>query len=561
MENKATWHFNAQKQLIRRIFIAWVIFLCCLHLKAQSVFFQSYTSAQGLSQNSIYSMAETPEGFMWFGTQDGINRFDGKNFVCIRPYMSQQKAQSANFSKMITALYYDLSDHLWVGTTKELLIYNRYLDSFYYPKQFYTGFFIPSNIWFKKIIEDNNDNIWVITQDDGVFCYSKVLKKMVEIQWVGEAQKKIGTIVKDFSGHLWLSTQSEMYQISETKLIPIGIKTILRKPNLTITDVSVVSNKIWIITNGSEIVLMDLDGKKDFKCTNFNHVFSGNKMLQDVRLIHQSDKNTVWVGSRSDGLIKIDLDKKTFVNAGSTGSAFALKSQFVLSFFTNRQFVTWVGLSGGGIAKYDKQKVQFEYWKSKAVTDDRSYDNMILSLFSDNDVDFYAGTLYGGLLHTNIKTNKFQYFQPPPNKYNKSDSKNIYNIIKTDEHNLWMATWGGLYSFDQKTNHFTQYTDPDDEQTKELTFVIKLKNQQKLLTGGYRGGLRIFDLNTKSWENCRDKNSFLKSYLLRVRFMEETNDGNILMSTEAQNLVKYNYLTGEFTRYPQLLAVSEIKMT
>lgn len=539
------------------ILITAALFICIKECKGQNINFQSYTSAQGLSQNSIYSIAQTKEGFMWFGTQDGINRFDGRNFNTIIPDTKDSTTNHiGKFSKMITALYADNDDWLWVGTTHEIVLYNRYTNKFILPAEVYSGFSIPRGTYIKKVVEDHQENIWILTQEYGLFCYSKSVKKMMPLFWQEAPRKNITTLCINKSGDIWISSQDEIYRLDNKIFYPAGLQKLLPGKKTFVFEMNMVNNQVWFITATSDIFILNEFNKNNYEVINFSKEFKGSRMLADARLIHQSDSNTVWIGSRSEGLIKINIIKKTFEKAPATGAGNSLNSSFVLSFFTNAQAITWIGLSGG-IAKYDLHKTQFGLWRNEPLPDKPKPDNKLLSVFSKNDEDFFIGTLNGGLLKKNIKTSAYQYYQPVKFLKDNPESKNIYQVIAGENNLLWMATWGGLYSFDDKTKYFSLYNDPNNEQTKQLCAVIKLKEQNKLLAGGYKGGLCLFNLNTKNWEPFKDiKNVLTNSRPLRVRYMKEMEEGDIYMSTEAQNLVKYNYHSGEFTFFPQFQEIS-----
>lgn len=528
---------------------------------AQNLYFQSYSAKEGLSQNSVYSASQTNDGFMWFGTQDGLNRFDGRNFTVIQPSNSATgsgKNYFGKFSKMYTALYADTRDWLWVGTTQEIALYNRYTNQFILPGEIYKGFSVPGGIWINKITEDNRGNIWIVTQKNGLFCYNKALQSMVSFKWTGGQPEKIIALSTGATGDIWACSENEVYLLQKSTFHPIGLKDKLSLKKIIIGDMCMVNGQLWLIINAAGIIIVQPLAGNSFTITDFSKTFSGKNYLTDARLIHQSDSNTVWVGSRSEGLIKVNLSAKTFENAGALGTSYSLKRQFVLTFFTNRQKITWIGLSGGGIAKYDLQKIQFSLWRTAPLPQQPVPDNMLFSVFSPDDELFYMGTLYGGLLQLNIKNGRYQYHQPPAHRYNESGAKNIYEVIAGEKNLLWMATWSGLYSFDKVTRQFVQYTDNNDAQTSELCAVIKLRQQPKLLVGGYQGKLRIFNLKTHQWEQCKEIGNGLNKLELRVRYMKEMEDGNIFISTETQNLVQYNYITGAIVLYPQFQNISGV---
>lgn len=524
----------------------------------QTLSFQSYTSAQGLSQNSVYSIAETDDGFMWFGTQDGLNRFDSKNFIQVKGKKegsSYNPEEAVGCSKMITSLCPD-SNWLWVGTTYELVIYDRFTNRFLKPQSVMKGFSIPANIWVLKIVKDKTGNVWILTRNKGAFCYNKALQKMAPLNF-GTEKPNLLSLSWENNGQLWACSETVLYkQKSPGNFDGIVAKKFLQLPGAFIADMQVVNNKVWVITNTGSIQIVSETKEKNITASLFESQFSGKKYLADARLLHQSDSATVWIGSRSNGLIKVNLLSNTFDNAFPYQSDYALQRQFILSLYTSRQKITWIGTSGGGISKYDAARPQFDLWRSgffKAGS--TTNDNMILSIFSDNGKDFYMGTMVNGLIHFNEEKSIWDYSLPGELHTNPA-SKNIYTIAPGLDNTLWLATWGGLCNFNKQNKKFVLYTNPQDEQTIELTVVSKLKFENKLLAGGYRGTFRLFNLQTKLFEMPKDVQHILDTVKLRIRYMKEMEQGDVYMGTEAEGFIRYNYLSGRFTFYPQFKKVS-----
>lgn len=540
-------------QYLRKPFVwlALQILIQCAPTAMQGqLYYDYYNSQNGLSQNSVYSITQTNDGFMWFGTQEGINRFDGKYFSQVTEnYNKQDKTEMdyGEFSKTINVLYHDSKDWIWVGTAKEISIYNRFTNKFYNPAFYYKNFALPMDANILHITELNK-LLWILTLNKGLYCYDLQKKKMLAIKYEKNVSKKMVSIQKDQHGALWICDNKEVYK--QTNGIFIAQKKINSLIGSTgITNMTIVNNDLWIITGDRKIVLFNIKQDDVGPIKYFTKEYQGNATFHDANTIHQSSKEILWIGSRSGGLLKINLQNHNYESLTDNTDRPTLNTKFVLSFYTDKQNITWVGLSGG-ILKFDHKDTKIEQWKS--VTNDQKIatDNNILSIFSQNDKDFYMGTMTGGLLHLHYPSKKYQYYVPTNIGSNLSESKNIYEVIGGENNLLWMATWGGLYSFNTITKQFMEYKDFDDEQTLQLCAIKKLSGTNKILLGGYNGGLRLFNIDTKRFEKIVDKDRFLDSTKLRVRYMQEFEDGNIFMSTETNCLVRYNYQKGTFTTYP-----------
>lgn len=519
---------------------------------SQQLQFTTYTTAQGLSQNSVYSIAQTKEGFIWLGTQDGINRFDGRNIWHLDnvPIVSETGAcESKSYSKMFTALHATAEDKLLCGTTNELLVYDRYRHCFLLPDSAYPGLQMPPEVWIKKIAEDDKQHIWILTTKKGLFVYDKIRKKMLKLnnQPPGIADFSIGK-----NGSLWVAAQHSVYAIKDTGYALV--KSMATRSQINV--LTCVNDNLWIADENAGICILSAN-QSVYTLSTFANSYPAIKLPKDPNLILQANDSTVWVGSRSSGIIKLNLAQKTY--EGSTGNNITtgLSRQFVLSCFSDASKSIWVGLSGGGVAKHAASKgITFDIWRKNPDSQNSQPDNMCFSIYAHAPAEFYMGTLHSGLMYLNTASGKIQYYAPVVNDLLTAESKNIYSIIKGADNSLWMATWGGLYNFNINTKRFTQYVDKADKQTTQLCSVIKLKHMNKLLVGGYQGDMRMFDLTTKQFEKCKFQKPLPDNFIYRIRYMQEAGKGDIYMSTEGKSFMRYNYLTGVITTWKDVHALS-----
>lgn len=528
---------------------------CILYGQAQNLSFKSYTSHEGLSQNSIYSITQSDDGFMWFGSQAGLNRFDGMNFKTFIPVIKQKSGINTDFSKMITALYPDKSNMLWVGTTNELLLYNQAKDIWYNPEDIYPGFKIIPLAWVSKISEDQSEKIWISTQKKGLFCYDKRKKSMIALP-----QKIIDespNIKHCFYNQNLICTAkgNNIYLFNDTLNKIIDVNKLLHSRSNNVVDLEISENTIWFIVNNNEIYAYNL---KSNDLQRFNNLTDKIEFQNDFISLYKVG-NVMWVGTRASGLLRINIPQHTVSFAKANNSKNTIRKNFILSMYYSNDGNFWVGTSGGGVSKFEYNKTGIECYRMyDKHNSEKVFDNMIFSIYTEDESDFYMGTLYAGLLKFNINSKVFQYFTPSKDKKNSTFANNIYSIVKGDNNLLWMATWGGVLSFDKNKYTFKRYYDSKNENTTELSFIIKLRCSNKLLIGSSKGTPLLFDIDTKKFSKCYDPEGYLHTNILRIRYGIEKDNGQLYLGTENKGLIKYNYFTGHFEEFSALHKISGV---
>ena len=515
-------------------------------LTGQNLYFTHYTTKEGLNQNSVYSAVETKEGFMWFGTQNGLNRFDGLRFEQMNYLVVND---SVGLSKMLTAMYVDEEDNFWIGSTSDLFIYDRFTNKVINPQTKYPGLEMSTD-WVNNITVDTDHILWVRDRQS-LYGYDLEHKKKVPILYKDLEQECIGLTKDAIHKRMFFASKNIIYKWQGGEFLILDDK-FFKEKGLDLISFIYVNNQFWCITSDKKVWIAELS--EELQWSTFESIYK-TKCLIDPYLLHSSNDSTIWVGSRSDGVAVVDLTTSFVKKSSNYRHQNALRNKFILSFYTNKQGITWVGSSGLGASKFDKAITRFDLFRNDALPGEIQQDNMIFSIFSDNGEDFYCGTLTGGLLHWNIRENTSEYLPLPLNPKVNTEVNNIYTITRAGDGKLYMATWGGLAAYDEKTKKFIIYNDYDGR-TSRLATLLYLDKEQKLLVGGYDLYLRYFDLKTKKWAPILDKESWIETDKIRPRSMHRLNDDEVLICSENKCVSKYNMKTGLFREYPAFKRIS-----
>ena len=511
----------------------------CLLAQIPVVSFNHLTIDDGLSQNSVNVVFQDSKGFMWFGTQDGLNRYDGYDFLQYRVERTNPNSISNNY---IWDLYEDSQHRLWIATFGGGLNC-LHLDSGkiqYFKKNTENSEGFPSDRLF-SILETSDGILW-IGSNEGLIRFNKETHKS-EI-FLSEnstddhlKDNYIGIVEADDNGNLWLRSsegltffntqtlQAEHYQSSPfTKQVKIedisdiqningliyvlttdavieidpNFKTdrlLFSSTDITINDripslrkLLVLNNRELIIGTNIGIIRYNADsGKSDI----YQSDPEDNKGLTHgyITSLFQSEDNVIWVGTRN-GLNILETLHPDFIHIRNIPGKPGLSSKNVNSFIQENDSLFWIGTTDG-LNLYNKNTNQFKVFR-KSKGKNNLHSNYILCLYKDSRGNKWVGTRSDGLYH--IDPN-LQFKKKVP--YNENATgRSIHFIEESKSGDLWLGTGGaGLWMYNPIKNTIKKYPANKDGSGPAHSYVFTILEDSygNVWLGTATGGLNLFD--------------------------------------------------------------------
>ncbi|WP_161596912.1 ligand-binding sensor domain-containing protein [Chitinophaga vietnamensis] len=520
---------------ISRYCLLLLMVLSCRLAAAQSrgLYFENYTSQNGLSQNSCFAIAQDADGFMWFGTQDGLNRYDGKQFKIFLPQNERGKKLPSNY---ISSLFFDpYKKLLWVGTVRGACIYHPGKDSLLKVTDLFPFAAQLEKVPVKEIVSFRENEYWIITYNKGLLLLNTQTKSIQYFFDDGENRSVVSSIVM-YKGRIIVALLHQLFY-----LLPHNGQYALQALHIqhSFSEIRTLfphQDALWIgtSTEGCFYVNDPLDAAGSV------HSFPAAK--GGVGCFAADSAGNLWIGTRGNGIVRQDARSLQIQTAVYNRYDDRTPGKdFVLSLFHDRQNMMWCGLSGGGIAKYDPLKYQFDNFSNEPLNAASLPDNMIFDLYKSKDGQRYAGTQNKGLVAWNTATN--QFFRHPAFVAFNAAGNTVYDMTEDDEGRLWIATWGGLICSDPKKQQFTFQRNDQLLSTQKLYCVHKLQHADSLFITGENGPV-FFSLKDKRWKPCSDSLLQLNAYIGRYIYEDEKNI--LWICTTGGGLVKYDYRKGQF---------------
>jgi ligand-binding sensor domain-containing protein len=430
------------KKLCSVIITIYIIsyFLCPVSGQDKTIRFQ--TICEGLSNNHVKTILMDSRGFMWFGTNDGLNKFNGLDFDFYENNPSDSTSLSHNSINIIKE---DRLSRIWVGTANGLVIYNRDKDNFERIQEFaHRDILYVTSIFF-----DENDVAWIGTSGNGIYLYDYKAGKLTQFSHSNHhngslASNFIVDIVSD-GQNIWIGTRNGLNLFNKNDSTFLKFAHDPDNPNSLsnniISSLAVDrSNAIWIGTFGGGLNQLTLNNKHQYEFQRFHKLEADKGIKNNILALCPDYYGNIWIGIENGGLSYLDRSSGNIVNYKSEdGNHNSLISNSIWSIYEDKNQILWIGTYNKGVNIIDKHYEKFNIFQKNPLSNHALIHNSIKAFSEDKSGLLWIATDGAGVCCFNPKTRKF--IQVTDNKYLSSLA--AISILADSRQNVWVGTWGG----------------------------------------------------------------------------------------------------------------------
>jgi ligand-binding sensor domain-containing protein/signal transduction histidine kinase/predicted small lipoprotein YifL len=506
----------------------------------------------GLSQSSIHCILQDRAGFMWFGTEDGLNRYDGYNFKVYRPdpanpasisdrwitaifqdhlgyiwvgtrlgglnrydpaaerftrYTHADEIPNSISSNYVIAIHEDSLGHLWVGTEEGLDQYSPALDSFkhYDLSGAPLGTDLSYNI--TAIFEDTSGNLWVGSSALGLGTYDRNLGKFINSLRQFENptalnSNNIRAIEQGPGNALWIATDNALNLFDPVSGNVLQYKHSPRDPySLASNTIRTLyldrAGSLWIGTTAGLDRLQPASGH--FIHYQYNPNLVSSLSNDTVTAIYESSDNVMWVGTFGGGVNKYYRGQDRFAYySHQPGKPSSLSGNIIFNIHVDVDRKAWLSIYGGGVDCLDMNSGFVTHYANEAEDPDSLSSNEVWSVYTDRNGTLWVGS-DAGLDRRNPGSEAFIHYQHNPNDKQSLSEAPVYSILEDNDGNLWIGTEHGLDHFDQGSGTFTHFQhnpqDPASLSGNEIVTLL-IDREGVLWAGSFNDGLNRYDVQT-----------------------------------------------------------------
>ena len=493
-----------------------------------------FSGANGLSQNTVNCILEDHRGLKWFGTQNGLNRYDGHAFSI---YRHIEDCDTSLSSYNITALYEDTQNNLWVATARGL---NRFdyatetFERFILSSEPETG--ISSN-YINTICQDNDDEslLWLGTAY-GLTSFNILTKTLQPnlIQCTNTmACNNIRALCDDGLGSLWCGTDGDgLYQFhkEERNFVPADCSD----KNLRVTAAfRATATELLIGTDKQGLYSFDMTHQT---LTPFAHEATYKAVEKSfISCIGQDLSGRLWIGTTDIGVRVYSRYSQAVMSLQHDRfDPESMPSNWVRSLSFDSGERIWIGTLTGGVSLYDPHKYKFEHIKSLPSRSGSLLSNVVRCFQEDSNGSLWVGAEGGGVDRYDELTGDFIHYVHDPADDETINSNMVRGMYLDKRQRLWVFTWNGLCYFNAEQDKFLRYALPTESglsiQAQDLRFYYESNDGAVWI--GSEHGLVCHDPAANSYELYNTDPLNLRRIMGdRQRFIFEHRDGVIRVST------------------------------
>lgn len=591
-----------------KIATALVIFTFCKVTTAQfsSFAFERFTIEDGLSNNSINAILQTSDGFLWVATKDGLNRFDGQNFVIFKHDPTSANSLPENY---VMSLFESRDGTFWIGTWGGgLCKYDAVHETF-----IHINTRLENDAYVQCISEDTFGWLWYGTYTGGLFKYNPKTKKAFSFNVNTNSPLRITnnnvtSLALNEDNSLWIGTWGGGFSLFDEK--KNSVKYFFHSTNKN----SVSHNNIWFVQKDEEnkvLISSDLgidlyDPAEDKFTHNLNidpkfqvflnspvrqsfrdnygrlwigtYEYQGLLMIEKdrkgetlirriirelddpqsltmnrIRWIYQDHKKNVWIGTE-DGLNKLPAAKPFTQYRSFPTRKMSLGGRVVSGIIEGRDSILWVGFNGSGFDKIDLKKNSVEHFYNIRNNKNSLIEDDVTAIFEDKLGKLWVGTGHLGLEHFDPVTRSFKHFIADPNNPGNADLNWIQAILETKKGDLLVGTNAGLEVFDRTSGALSPFN-PIVNEKKIFPKVFSINalyedKEENLWVGTWLDGLFRYDKRAQKFYRYIPIHANPYSISAnKITCVMEDSHGFIWVGTHSGGINKFEKSTGRFYHF------------
>lgn len=438
--------------------------------------FERIDRSSGLSNLSVSSIIQDKDGFIWFGTQGGLNRYDGRNF---KMYTNNPYDSTGLNHNLIQTMTYDADEHIiWIGTYQGVSRFDIATDTFKHYTVEDNGLSNPVVVAIEK---DADGTIWAGTLDG----LNRIDPTNDTIKVYDVPNKVVRDILLDESGNLWIGSYDGLLYFDYTLDAVMHADYELPSPNVMVINTfepGILSLGLW----GGGVVKIDLSTDRVREIT-----FADDRVYSYIK----TDDGTEWIGTWGGGLFAISADGKRY-HFSDKDALSSIPHPIVYSMMQDDTGILWIGTNGGGIAKVNP--LRRNYVKYRNIPDDpTSLSPGKINAIEMDNLGYLWVSVYNEGLNRISRSGNITKYMANPEQDGALFHPNAIAITKSTSGDLLFASGNVVQRFDPAQSRFdTIVTFADDV----LTYAIENGNNDDLWVGTYRDGIFHYDLTEMTFE-------------------------------------------------------------
>jgi ligand-binding sensor domain-containing protein/signal transduction histidine kinase len=424
--------------------------------------FQRFTPRDGLPAAVVNCGLQDRRGFLWFGTGDGLARFDGHSFRVFRPDPSEPESLR---NAIVLALAEDRNGDLWIGTETGLEVWRRSTERF-------AHFPIPPGGTESDAVQSlrvaGDDLIWVGTRRHGLLRFDPRTATFSAVPFTlgpagHAAEGWVRCLWLDERRQLWIGTENNGLtrydpatdQVERFRPVP-GDETSLSHDRVS-AIVGAKDGRLWVATDAG---LCRLDpARGHFERHALLAEGTAEASVRGATALVLAPDESIWVGTEDDGLVRYDPRRgHAVVHRRSRFATNTIVADAVRMLFVDRDGDLWAGHFPAGVSHFDRSAAAFQVFTTEFGQANTLSDDQVLAFWEDPGGDLWVGTDNGGLNHWDAGTGRWQSFEHARAEPGSLGGKAAVSLLRDRQGTLWIGTWdGGLNRFDPVSGTFRRY--------------------------------------------------------------------------------------------------------